>query len=321
MRIKGVDFCWIHRTNGKMTGHRHRLRELESLRAVVTTGTTIGAARRLGVSQSAVSRALTQLESRVGRSLFIRSSGRIEPTAEALVLNDKLDPIFETLAQIEGEDWAAPDDEPLRLIVPPTLAHHFIISQVAKFLKANPGRRLRLDIQASDVLVSGILDLRYDLGLTSAMIQRSGVNLLPWRRSQVVCAMPIGHPLSEKKVIAPQDLEGVATIDFLRRIGTRAITEQLFAKAGITSRQVAETATSMAALELVREGLGVTLINPFPLLSAGFEGVEVRPFDAPIYYNTCFVLPTGRPPTELARQFMKFIRIMTPRDQYSDPLE
>lgn len=303
-----------------MTEHRHRLREFESLRAVVATGTTIGAARRLGISQSAVSRSLSQLEARVGRSLFVRRSGRIEPTAEALRLNDKLDPIFETLADIEGAQWATPDDEPLRLTVPPTLAHHFVISRVASFLKTNPGKQLQLDIQATDVLVSGILELRYDLGLTSGMIQRSGVDLIPWRRSQIVCAMPEGHPLSKKRIITPQDLEGIALIEFLRRLGTRAVTEQLFARAGVRPRQMAETATNMAALELVREGLGVTLINPFPLLSSGLDGVVVRPFDAPIYYNTCFVLPSGRPPSELARQFMRFVKLTTPQDKYSEPV-
>ncbi|MEN0041653.1 MAG: LysR family transcriptional regulator, partial [Pseudomonadota bacterium] len=47
-----------------MTEHRHRLREFEALRAVIMMGTTIGAARRLGISQSAVSRSLSQLEAR-----------------------------------------------------------------------------------------------------------------------------------------------------------------------------------------------------------------------------------------------------------------
>lgn len=303
-----------------MVEHRHRLREFECLRAVVVTGTTIGAARRLGISQSAVSRSLSQLEARVGRLLFLRRSGRIEPTAEALRLNDKLDPIFETLADIEGAEWVTPDAEPLRLIVPPTLAHHFVISRVARFLKENPGKQLQLDIQATDVLVSGILELRYDLGLTSGMIQRSGVHLVPWRRSQVVCAMPTGHPLSEKEVITPHDLEGVALIEFLRRLGTRAITEQLFARAGVHPKQVAETATNMAALELVRQGLGVTLINPFPLLTSGLDGIEVRPFDAAIFYNTSFVLPSGRPPSQLARQFMQFVKLTTPLDKYSEPV-
>ncbi|MDU8942083.1 LysR family transcriptional regulator [Ovoidimarina sediminis] len=303
-----------------MSGNRHRLRELEALRALVTTGTTVGAARRLGISQSAVSRALAQLEGRVGRTLFIRSSGRITPTAEGLKLNDRLDPLFATLAEIEGTDWAGQDDEPLRLIVPPTLAHHFIISRVANFLKRNPGRRVQLDIQATDVLVSGILDLRYDLGLTSAMIQRAGVNLLPWRTSKVVCAVPKGHHLGELKIVRPEDLEGVEMIEFLRRLGTRSITEQIFARVGVRPRPVAETATNMAALELVREGLGVAVLNPFPLLVDGFEGVEIRPFDAPIVYRTSFVLPAGRPATEVARQFMRFVKLTTPQDTLSEPV-
>ncbi|MBG6147067.1 MAG: LysR family transcriptional regulator [Roseibium album] len=301
-----------------MAQHRHRLREMEALRALVTTGTTIGAARRLGVSQSSISRALGQLEQRVGRALFLRSSGRIEPSAAALRLNAQLDPLFETLALIEGAEWASADEEPLRLIVPPTLAHNFVISRVAAFLKQNPGKNLQLDIQATDVLVSGILDLHYDLGLTSAMIQRSGVTLVPWLRSPVVCAMPTGHPFEEKDTITPADLEGVELIEFLRRLGTRAITEQIFARAGVRPRTVAETATNMAALELVREGLGVTLLNPFPVLTGGMPGISVRPFDAPITYNTSFVLPSGRQPSELARQFMDYVKVSTPPDDYSE---
>ncbi|WP_208988382.1 LysR family transcriptional regulator [Labrenzia sp. VG12] len=303
-----------------MAEQRHRLREMEALRALVTTGTTIGAARRLGVSQSSISRALSSLEQRVGRNLFLRDSGRVEPTAAALRLNDQLDPLFETLALIEGAEWAEADEEPLRLIVPPTLAHNFVIRRVAAFLKQNPAKNLQLDIQATDVLVSGILDLRYDLGLTSAMIQRSGVTLLPWRRSHVVCAMPSGHPLEAKEIITPADLEGVDLIEFLRRLGTRAITEQLFARSGVRPRTVAETATNMAALELVREGLGVTLINPFPVLSGGMADITVRPFDAPITYHTSFVLPTGRQPSELARQFMDYVKQTTPPDEYSEPV-
>lgn len=303
-----------------MSGNRHRLRELEALRALITTGTTVGAARRLGISQSAVSRALAQLEARVGRALFVRSSGRIMPTAEGLKLNERLDPLFETLAEIEGTDWAGQDDEPLRLIVPPTLAHHFVISRVASFLRRNPGRRVQLDIQATDVLVSGILDLRYDLGLTSAMIQRAGVNIVPWRSSKVVCAMPTSHPLTAQRIVRPEDLEGVEMIEFLRRLGTRSITEQIFARAGVKPRTVAETATNMAALELVREGLGVAVLNPFPLLVDGFHGVEIRPFDAPIVYRTSFVLPAGRPATEVARQFMRFVKLTTPQDALSEAI-
>ncbi|WP_208998344.1 LysR family transcriptional regulator [Roseibium aquae] len=302
-----------------MAVHRYRLRELEALRALITAGTTVGAAQRLGISQSAVSRALTQLESRVGRALFERASGRIEPTEHALRLNDRLDPLFATLADIEGTDWSARAEEPLRLIIPPTLAHHFIIPKVAKFIQAAPNRRVQLDIQATDVLVSGILDGRYDLGLTSGMIQRSGVTLIPWRKSKVVCAMPENHPLARNDVIVPADLQGADIVGFLGRLGTRTLMDQILGLAGVQYNLLAETATNMAALELVREGLGVTFINPFPLVSRHMTGIVVRPFKAPIEYRTSFVVPTGKPPTDLARQFMRFVRLSTPKDPYSEP--
>ena len=82
----------------------------------------------------------------------------------------------------------------------------------------------------------------------------------------------------------------------------------------------ANEAANLAALELVREGLGVTLINPFPLLSSGVKDVVVRPFDAAIQYHTSFVLPSGRPPSHLARQFMRFVKLTTPQDHYSEPV-
>lgn len=50
------------------------LRELEVLQALVANGTAISAARRLDISQSAVSRRLAQLEERLGFKLLDRKS-------------------------------------------------------------------------------------------------------------------------------------------------------------------------------------------------------------------------------------------------------
>ena len=125
-----------------MAGHRHRLREMEALRALVTTGTTLAAARRLGVSQSSDQpRARPVGTAGWPEAVPAHVRARIEPLAAALRSEcEQLDPLFETLARIEGAEWAAADEEPLRLIVPPTLAHNFIIQRVAAFLKQNPGK-------------------------------------------------------------------------------------------------------------------------------------------------------------------------------------
>ncbi|MEM9523755.1 MAG: hypothetical protein AAF982_07135 [Pseudomonadota bacterium] len=58
------------------------------------------------------------MEARAGRAPGVRNSGRIAPTAKGLRLNDGRARLFDPPARIEGADWAAPEDEPLRLIVP-----------------------------------------------------------------------------------------------------------------------------------------------------------------------------------------------------------
>ena len=81
--------------------------------------------------------------------------------AKALRLSEKLDSIFKTRADIDGADRATLGEELLRLIVPPTLAHHYIISQVVRFLKKIPWKQIQLDIHPTDVLVAAfILDLQ-----------------------------------------------------------------------------------------------------------------------------------------------------------------
>lgn len=305
-----------------MNETRHNIREFEALRAVITTGTTIGAARRLGVSQPAVSRALGQLEERLGRTLFLRTAGRIEPTAEALRLNATLDPLFETLSQIDGKDWAKAEHETLRLAVPPSMAHSFVLPRLPSYLKQDPARRVKLEIQPTEQIVAGIVDLSFDLGLTSAMIQREGVKLSAWRRSQIVCVLPKSHPLCAKSEITPQDLDGVDMIEFVRRLGARTLTEQAFARAGVSPNIIVECATNMAALELARAEIGVTVMNPFPLLAdkAQRAGIEIRPFSTQIEFRTSFVLPTNHPPSAQARAFMQHLRVTTPADDFSETL-
>lgn len=70
MRIR---LCAKHRqalaTDRKITVN---LKQLEAFKAIMSTGSTIGAATRMGLSQSAVSRLLSQLEEALGFVLFLR---------------------------------------------------------------------------------------------------------------------------------------------------------------------------------------------------------------------------------------------------------
>ena len=293
----------------------HSLSEYQALRAMMESNTTAAAARRLGLSQSAVSRALSSLEGRVGRTLFEREGGRLIATAAAVNLNARLDALFTALDAIDGP--VETGRETLRLIAPPTFAGPFLVNHLAGFIAGSPEAFLSLEVGTSKDVIAGIADGAFDLGVTGVELTRAGVRLIPFRRSVGACAMPRGHPLSRLDMVTPMDLDAQKLITFSYRHARRAQLDKLLHEAGSQPDIAIEVSTSAAALDLVRAGAGVAVINPFPSAIDGAGPVVFRPFSSAISYQTYFVAPDGRPLPRVARQFMRHVRLHTPGDEFS----
>ncbi|WP_281856697.1 LysR substrate-binding domain-containing protein [Litoreibacter halocynthiae] len=293
----------------------HSLPEYQALRALMESGTTSKAAIRLGLSQSAISRSIASLEARTGRMLFEREGGRLRPTDEATRLNRRLDQLFLALDRIDGPPDATP--ETLRIVAPPTYAHRFLVHQVATFLKTNPQFFISLEVASSEDVIRGILDERFDLGFTGVELSRDGVKLSLFRTSSAVCAMASDHPLSEHSTIRPEDLDGQPLIALTHRHARRAQLDKVLHSARSTPHLVAEMSTSIAAVDLAKEGLGLTIVNPFPIVQYRSDDVVFRPFASQIAYRSYFVTPDHRPMSRVARAFIRHLRLHTPKDVFS----
>lgn len=293
----------------------HSLPEYQALRALMECGTTSEAANRLGLSQSAISRSIASLEARTGRILFERDGGRLRPTNEAAQLNLRLDPLFEALERLEGPP--EPEQETLRIIAPPTYAHRFLVHHIAQFLKTNPHFFISLEVASSDMVVRGVLEERFDLGLIGVELPRDGVKLSPFRVSSAVCAIPHGHRLADHETIQPEDLDGEDLIALSRRHARRAELEKVLQGCKSVPRLVAEVSTSFAAVDLVREGLGLSIVNPFPVVHYRSDDVLFRPFASQIRYRSYFVTPKRRPTTAIARNFIQHLQFHAAKDPFS----
>lgn len=294
----------------------HSLPEYQALRALMESGTTSKAAIRLGLSQSAVSRSIASLEARTGRILFERDGGRLRPTNEAASMNRRLDPLFEALDRIDGPPEVA--KEVLRIIAPPTYAHRFLVHHVATFLRPNPHFFISLEVAPSEDVIRGILDNRFDLGITGVELSRDGVKLTPYRRSSAVCAMASDHPLAARDVIYPQDIDGQKLIALTHRHARRAQLEKVLHRNRAIPRVVAEASTSVAAVDLAKEGLGLAIVNPFPIVQYRSDDVVFRPFASQIDYRSYFVTSDHGSTTSIVRAFMRHLRLHTVKDDFSE---
>jgi DNA-binding transcriptional LysR family regulator len=293
------------------------LRDIEVLRAVVAARKTTAAATQLGISQPAVSRAIAQLEERAGRRMFRREGGRLVPTADALTLYAETTPVFDALSRLDHFAWTSKAQEPLRVVAPPTLAHHFMHDIIARYLVEHADEAIALEVTTSNEVFASVADRKADIGIIGTPIVHPSLVSEPFRRSAAVCAMPAGHRLAAKATIAPADLDGEPFIAFARRHASRVIVDRLFVEAGVRPVIRCETATVASAAELVKAGLGLSLLNPFPVALRPDPELVFRPFLPVVPYETAFVFPAGGPPTAAARRLADFARANIASDAYS----
>jgi DNA-binding transcriptional LysR family regulator len=287
---------------------RPSVRELEVLHAVITTRKTTAAAQRLGVSQPAVSRAIGALEARLGRDLFIRDGGRLVPTADAFALDAEAAPIFTALARLENWPNTPNTGTLLRISSPPTIAHAFMAPMVKRFLTVEPDTRIQMEIGRSDDSISSVADGSADLGVLDIPASHFGVRAEPFRQSVAHVLMPADHPLAALETVTPTDIGDTPLISVTRRFSARARLERAFADHGVEPRTVLEAGTVQFLLEMVRGGLGIAVINPFPIAYVAGSALAFRPFEPTIEYETSFLFPAVGGNLPVARRFVDFVR-------------
>ena len=164
-----------------------------------------GAARRLGIAKSIVSRRISALETRLGTSLFHRSTRRLSLTETGLAYAERARRILSDVAeaddiarQLQGELKGK-----LRVAAPMSFGWRHLSPAVVEFLAAHPNLDVDLDLNDRRVdLVSEGYDLAIRIGklADSSLIART---LAPCRH--VVCASPV-YLAARGVPLTPSDL-------------------------------------------------------------------------------------------------------------------
>jgi DNA-binding transcriptional LysR family regulator len=91
----------INRDAGEPGAMLFKLRHMEVFRAVMLTGSISGAAKMLYVSQPAVSKLITYIESRLSFRLFDRVNNRLIATAEAHTLYREVERVYQAALAVK----------------------------------------------------------------------------------------------------------------------------------------------------------------------------------------------------------------------------
>jgi len=297
--------CYAHAMSLPIT-HRH----IEVFRAVMTAGSVTGAAQLLFTSQPTVSRELARMESLLGYALFERAAGRLRPTARALSLFDEVQRAYQGLDQVVARAQALgrAEDEGLRVLTLPALAHALLPQASADWLRQHPQARLTLTPQESPLLEEWMAAQRFDLGLSEVTASVPGTRSETLVELDEVCVLPAGHRLLEKSVLTPSDFEGERFVSLSAEDPYRRQFDAIFSAAGVQRRLQLETHSAIAVCALVQQGLGIALVNPLTARACAGPGLALRRFSVSVPFRIQALRPVHRPAHALADDFIQAVK-------------
>jgi len=146
-----------------------RLYELAAFVAVADAGGFSAAARRIGVSQPSISKAVAGLEQRLGIALLHRSTRNVTVTDQGRRYYDRIKPLMEAMAEAEAEATSSIQkiSGSVRISAPATFGRLHVLPLIPGLLALHPG--LELDLVLSDSrrgMVEDGIDLAIRVGLT-----------------------------------------------------------------------------------------------------------------------------------------------------------
>ena len=280
-------------------------RQIEVFRAVMGTGHVTRAAELLNTSQPTVSRELARLEQVLGFALFERIKGRLRPTVRALALMEEVEQSYVGLERIAATALGlrAYAHGRLQLACLPALSHALLPDAVRRFTLKQPGAAVGLTPIESPQLEAALSEQRFDLGLSERHEAPAACTLDTLLVADEVVVLPAGHPLARKAVLVPGDFAEQSFISFSPADPYRQQVDTLFAAAGVARDLRLETPSAVSVCALVRQGLGLGIVNPLTALELAGEGMVVRPLSVSIPFHVALIRPGWRAAHPLRADF------------------
>jgi LysR family transcriptional regulator for metE and metH len=186
------------------------LRDLELVLALAAARSTAGAASRLCITQSAVSRALTQAEARLGVSLFRRGPRGLTPTSSGERLLLGAPAILQQLFELEqSASQSLPPPVRLRLVCECYTAYRWLPSAMAELRDRMPDMAVDVATDHGRDPVAALLKGKIDVALlTTAEVPKGrGLSEASLFSDEVVFVVGARHPLAKAKHVTRQTLE------------------------------------------------------------------------------------------------------------------
>lgn len=272
------------------------------------------AARRLGVSQPAVSRLLSDFSRSVGFELFERRNGVLVPSSESRYLLAEVNRVLAGLRHLEDlqRDLTERTAGHLRVACLPGFATSHLPGVLARFLSDRPGVTVTLEPDRPERILEWIVGEQFDCAITDGFAGHPATNSvdIPIRS---VCILPKAHPLERRTEIGPEDLAHEKLIHTRRDSHFYRRLARGFADAHVDMPSWIEVRQFTSACELVAEGAGASVVSALDAEQFRERGIVIRPYLPEIHHRISILRPATGARSLIALDFLEaFLESLRP---------
>lgn len=286
-----------------------KLRHLAVFHAVMEEGSISKAADRIGLTQPAVSIALTRLEELVGYPLFNRSKGQFVPRPEAEQLYKDAELAILAFERFASHAEAIGDGAEglIRMGTIGSTAINFLPHLIARFSDMYTEVDVQLQVRSTAQLIHLVGNGQIDIAIVEAPVESQTVNVKTVRVPSV-CIMREDDPLASEVLITPQRLADRRMISVGDDHQLDRQIRDAFAAAGTPWKSHIKSFYFAVMRNLVSNGAGIAIVDALNGCSNLNDGVIWRPFEPILKYNLAVIT---RADTKLQAPAERFLNLVS----------
>lgn len=244
-------------------------------------------------------------ESQIGFPLFKRAAGRLIPTEEARILFEEVRHVFEGLETLRSvaRNLRSGSGGHIRLAVVPALALDVAPIAISSFRAKNPGVSFSVKVLHHDEVDRTLLTREADIAVVYDPAEHPLLQTFKVGSGEIMA-------LSRASELTPRDgrlaLDELAGLPYIGSADTGPVSDILevaLSRRSLVLNEVVSVDAYYAAVELVRRGGGIALVDEYTARARLAGGLTAHHLDAELAFGVYGVHVSDRPLSRLARAF------------------
>jgi len=215
-----------------------------------------------GISQSAASQYLQELEKRLGVTLLDRARRPLQLTPAGRIYYEFCRDVLRRKEQldVELERLRQQIDSTVRVAAIYSIGISELSTLEREFHQQHPQYDLVIEYLRPEKVYEAVLADEADVGLVSYPKSSREITAFHWRDEPMVLVTPVGHPLAQNPVVAVGQLQGIEFVGFDLDLPIARTLSRYFKQHDVQPELVLHFDNVVAIKEAVEHGSGVSIL-------------------------------------------------------------